>query len=310
MKIIEDINNCSLLPCVATIGCFDGVHCGHRFLVSQVIDFAHKNALQSALITFTVHPRQVMQSDYHPKLLSCLQQKTELISKLDADYCFLMPFTMKLSKLSAYDFMKYLRDTYNVHALVIGYDHRFGHNRTEGFEDYQLFGQRLGIDVIRAQALIRNDLSISSSLIRSLLKEGRIEEANDYLGYNYYINGTVVGGFRNGRKIGFPTANLQPSCKDKLLPANGVYAIQADIDGQQYSGMLNIGRRPTLNNGDNVSIEANIFNFSEDIYHQSIRIQFLKYIRPEKKFQNIKELTMQLRHDKQIIQHMTMPTIE
>ena len=301
MKIIEEINNITLVPCVATIGCFDGVHCGHKYLVQQVIDYAHSSGLKSALITFTIHPRQVMQSDYRPKLLSCLKQKIELISELQADYCFMMPFTIELSKLSAYEFMKYLKDVYKVHALVIGYDHRFGHNRTESFEDYCKYGKELGINVVRAHALIRNDLSISSSLIRSLLKEGKITEANEYLGYHYYIDGKVTNGFRNGHKLGFPTANLVLSCENKLLPANGVYAIRACFDGKIYNGMLNIGFRPTFNNGNHLSIESHLFNFSDDLYNKDMRIFFLKYIRSEKKFESLDELHTQLKIDKEDI---------
>lgn len=304
MIIIEDKQKIQAAPCAATIGCFDGVHCGHKYLVSQVKEYASQAGLKAALITFTVHPRQIMQTDYRPRLLSCPQQKAELISSLDADYCFMLPFTVELSRLSARQFMKYLKDTYNVHALVIGYDHRFGHNRTEDFNDYCRYGKELGIAVIKARALEKDDKSISSSLIRYMLNEGRIEKANEYLGYNYYIDGTIVNGFKIGRTLGFPTANLSPSCPDKLIPSEGVYAVYAYVNGQKYKGMLNIGHRPTVENGNNISIEVHILNFSGDIYNEKLRIEFMHKLRNEEKFDSIELLRQQLQKDKETVNNL------
>ncbi len=266
MTIITDTSHLSLSPCVATIGCFDGVHRGHRYLVEQVCGEARKRNMQSALITFPIHPRQVMQSDYCPQWLTCLPQKQALIQTLDADLCILLPFTHELSMLSAREFMQLLHERYNVCALVIGYDHRFGHNRSEGFEDYCRYGEELGMEIIHATGLIEDGVSISSSLIRGLLKKGEVEKANHYLGYNYYLDGTVVDGFKVGRKLGFPTANLKPSCSDKLIPSTGVYAVYVYVEGECHVGMLNIGHRPTLSNGTEISIEVNIFDFFQIIY--------------------------------------------
>lgn len=290
-----------ILPCAATIGCFDGVHRGHRFLIDQVYDVARARGLKSAFITFPVHPRVVMQADYQPELLSCLQQKIDLISQLEADYCILLPFTRELSQLSAREFMEFLHNKYRVEVLVIGYDHRFGHNRSEGFEEYCQYGKELGIEVIQAKALVENGNSISSSLIRSLLKEGQVEEANHYLGYCYYLDGTIVNGYKVGRKLGFPTANLLPSCDDKLVPAEGVYAVYAYINGTRYPAMLNIGHRPTVNNGSDRSIEAHIIDFHEDIYNKQMRIEFITRLRKEKKFDSLDELVKQLNIDKERI---------
>ena len=301
MEIIENTHHIDISPCAATIGCFDGVHGGHKYLVRQVNSYAQQHHIKSALITFTTHPRQVMQSNYLPRLLSCPKQKVELISHLDTDYCFMMPFTIELSKLSAFEFMKFLKQTYNVCALFIGYDHRFGHNRAEGFEDYRHYGEMLGIEVVQAKELKKDERSISSSLIRNLLQQGEIEKANEYLEYNYYIDGTIVDGFKMGRKLGFPTANLQPSCSGKLVPQEGVYAIYAYIKDKKYGGMLNIGHRPTLHNGNHQSIEANIFNFSDNIYNETIRIEFVKKIRAEQEFDSIDQLCLQLQHDKKEI---------
>lgn len=301
MEIITGDIQCSLPPCVATIGCFDGVHRGHRYLVRQVCREGAACGMRTALITFPVHPRQVMRSDYQPRLLSCLPQKEALIRSLEMDYCIMLPFTHELSLLSAREFMQLLRDRFNVRILVIGYDHRFGHNRCEGLSDYCRYGTELGMKVIRADALVENGVSVSSSVIRSLLEEGKIEDANHFLGYRYYLDGVVVNGFRMGRKMGFPTANLKPSCPDKLIPAEGVYAVYVCIGGIRYAGMLNIGCRPTFDNGSERSIEVNIFDFSGDIYNEKMRIEFVHYVRKEIKFGSIVDLTAQIEKDKETI---------
>ena len=303
LKAEETMFKTDIKPCAATIGCFDGVHTGHRYLVKQVRDIADEKGLKSALITFPIHPRQVMQADYMPELLSCPAQKTSLISSLDADYCIVLPFTKELSRLTAREFMELLYSRYNVRALVIGYDHRFGHNRTETFEDYCRYGQELGMSVIKAEPLKCGitDTFISSSAIRKLLKCGDVVTANRFLGYNYYIDGTVTDGHKIGRKIGFPTANIIPSCPEKLIPANGVYAVHVPIGDIVYKGMLNIGNRPTMNNGSNISIEVHIINFNGDIYHHPLRIEFISRIREEIKFASMEELIEQLEKDKTII---------
>ena len=302
MKILQEhTEQDPISPCAATIGCFDGVHRGHRFLINQVSAAAKAKGLKSAFITFPVHPRVVMQANYQPQLLSCLQQKINLISQLEADYCILLPFTRELSQLSARQFMELLHDKYHVEVLVIGYDHRFGHNRSEGFEDYCRYGQELGIEVIQAKALVENDNSISSSLIRNLLIEGKVDEANHYLGYRYYLDGTIVNGYKVGRKLGFPTANLLPSCSDKLIPAEGVYAVYTYINNVRYPAMLNIGYRPTVNNGTDRSIEAHIINFNADIYNKQMRIEFVSQIRKEQKFADLETLINQLKKDKETV---------
>lgn len=301
MEIITDDIQIAIPPCAATIGCFDGVHRGHRYLIGQVCQEAAQRGLSSVLITFPVHPRQVMQSDYRPQLLSCLQQKTDLLQQQPADYCIMLPFTRELSMLSAYEFMRLLRDRYQVKVLVIGYDHRFGHNRSEGFEDYCRYGRELGMEIVHARALVEDELSISSSTIRNLLKQGEVERANHFLGYRYYLDGVVVGGYKVGRTLGFPTANLQPSCPDKLIPAEGVYAVYAYVKGRRYAGMLNIGHRPTVDNGNNLSIEAHILDFSDNIYNRYLRIEFMHFIRPEQKFGNLEALRAQLRNDRETV---------
>lgn len=298
MKIISDINPQALLPSVATIGFFDGVHRGHRFLIDQVKEVAATNGLCSALITFPIHPGQVMQTMYQPQLISSPEEKLELLETTAVDYCVLLPFTHELSLLSAREFMKLLRDNFNIRALVIGYDHRFGHNRSESFEDYCRYGKELNIYIVRARAYTDGEAKISSSVIRQLLKEGDVSRAAKFLGYNYFLDGTVVDGYKIGRKIGFPTANLKVDCSDKLIPSEGVYAVYVYVKGKKWAGMLNIGHRPTINNGKNLSIEVNILNFSDNIYHEEMRIEFVKYLRPEEKYDNVDALIAQMHKDR------------
>lgn len=299
MEIRSDITHQPLPPTVATIGFFDGVHRGHRFLINQVKKAAVKDGLCSALVTFPVHPRQVMQSTYRPQLLSSPKEKLELLETTGVDYCILLPFTQELSKLSAREFMQLLRDKFNIRMLVIGYDHRFGHNRSDSFEDYCRYGKELDIYIVRARAYTDGEDKISSSVIRQLLKEGEVGQAAKFLGYNYYLDGTVVDGYKVGRKIGFPTANLQVDCSDKLIPSEGVYAVYVYVEGKKWAGMLNIGHRPTLNNGKDLSIEVNILHFSDDIYHKEMRIEFVKYLRPEEKYDTIDALIAQMHKDRE-----------
>jgi riboflavin kinase/FMN adenylyltransferase len=298
MQIIDNIPDIPLEPCVATIGFFDGVHLGHRFLIEQVKELAKDKGLRSALITFPVHPRQVMKSDYRPELLTTPEEKIELLKAQGVDYCIMLDFTVELSQLSALSFMKdILQQRYNVSTLIIGYDHRFGHNRSEGFEDYVRYGQQIGMNVYRAQACMIDDLNISSSLVRTYLLEGKIDLSTRYLGYNYSIEGVVVGGYRVGRTIGFPTANLDLRESNKLIPSDGVYAVRVEVKGCLYAGMLNIGYRPTLDNGSKKSIEVHILRFDEDIYDEKIRLYFVSRIRSEMKFSGLDELIAQLKRD-------------
>ena len=248
-------------------------------------------------VTFPVHPRKVVQPEYQPELLTTYEEKVSLLAETGLDYCMVLDFTPEIAILSAREFMLFLRNHYNICALVIGYDHRFGHNRSEGFDDYVRYGQELGIEVILARAYINKETAVSSSVIRQLLLEGNVSEAAACLGYNYFLNGPVVSGYRVGRKIGFPTANLRVDDPDKLVPSDGVYAVRVTVAGQTYGGMLSIGYRPTIANGTDRSIEVNIFNFHSDIYEQHIRLSFVRYLRPELKFNSIDELIAQLHKD-------------
>ena len=285
----------------AAIGFFDGVHLGHRFVIEQLKMLAENNNSLSLIVTFGVHPRKVLQSGFQPKLLTTLPEKICLLEKQGVDACTILDFTPEIARISAYNFMKeVLKEQYNIGTLLIGYDHRFGHKRQDKFPDYVRYGEMLGMQVVLSERFSDNRLgNVSSSEIREALQNGQIEKANSMLGYPYFFEGKVVDGFKVGRKIGFPTANLQLEDKDKLLPASGVYAVKVTIDGETlYPGMLNIGNRPTLANNNEMSVEVHIIGFDEDIYGQTIEVQFIRKIRDEKKFDDISKLIEQLEKDK------------
>lgn len=299
MKVICDIPILLPPPSVATIGFFDGVHQGHRYLIDQVKEIAAKKHCVSAVVTFPVHPRKVMNAYYKPELLTVHDEKVKHLETTGLDQCFLLDFTSELSKLTAFEFMgTVLRDKYNVQCLVIGYDHKFGYNRSETFEDYCRFGQQLGIEVVQARACSVDHKAVSSSVIRRFLRDGEVEKAAHFLGYPYYLDGFVVGGYKIGRTIGYPTANLRVEDPEKLIPAVGVYAVRVEVEGKTYGGMLNIGYRPTFNDGPSKqSIEVHILHFDADIYDAPVRLSFVSRIRSEMKFSDKDALIRQLAKD-------------
>lgn len=302
MEFIKLSDKPFTVPNVATIGFFDGVHRGHRFLIDQVKQCAAERGLSSLLITFSVHPRQVMQADYQPDLLSTLEEKRELLASTGADYCAILDFTPELSRYSAYDFMKtVLKDKLSVDTLIIGYDHRFGHDRKESFADYVRYSQMLGIHVLQAKGLVVNDIPISSSVTRAFLSEGEVEMAARCLSIPYSISGKVVTGFQEGRELGFPTANISLSDAQKLVPKRGVYAVRVtDLcqPDKKYAGMLNIGWRPTMGEKmDHPAIEVHLLHFNGDLYGHALKLEFIKRLRDERKFRSRGELIHQLKSD-------------
>jgi len=304
MKIICDPKDYAIEPCVATIGFFDGVHKGHCYLIEQVKAVAASKGLRTALITFPVHPRKVIDANYQLDLLSTFKEKVELLSNTGVDYCFLLEFTPEISALTARDFMAdILKNQFKVESLIIGYDHRFGHNRSEGFNEYCQYGKEIGMDVLRAKGLSIENRKIGSSVIRAALISGNLDQANFYLGYHYYLDGVVEQGFQLGRTIGFPTANIAIT-SGKIIPADGVYAVRVSVEGKDYIGMLNIGVRPTVHNGTNRTLEVNILNFSDDIYDKNIHLTFIKRMRPEIKFSGIEALKAQLHQDKEDVENV------
>lgn len=291
----------------AVIGNFDGVHKGHVSVISRLLAVAQDRNLVPLAITFDRHPRSVVQPGSCQELLSTLPERVDLLRRAmrspegkDTDEAVhLLNFTKELSDMPARDFMeKVLRDQLNVRLLLLGYDNRFGHyNPDEDFEAYRRYGRELGMEVIMAEPINVDDVRVSSSLIRAMLKEGRIEEANACLGYPYSFTGTVLHGYEEGRKIGFPTANILPP-DGKLMPLNGVYESEVEIEGDPKvrQGITNIGTRPTYN-GSSVTIETNIIGFIGNVYGKVMTVRLLRMIRPEMHFHSPAELREQIEKD-------------
>lgn len=290
-------------PSVATIGFFDGVHRGHQYLIRQVCDEAGDTGMRSVVITFDQHPRKVLQSDWQPRLLSTLDEKLLLLSKTRADATAVLHFDRETASLTAREFMdRVLRQRLNVRKLIIGYDNRFGHDRREGFDDYARYGRELGIEVVQAHAFVLNGVRVSSSVVRSFLQDGEVEMARLCLGYPYTIVGRVVKGVQEGRQLGFPTANLDVTGTDKLVPAAGVYAVEARLEQTMAMrhGMMNIGTRPTFG-GVGQTLETNIFDFEDNIYGKLMLVSFAHRVRGERKFSSPQALADQLQKDKAMI---------
>ena len=285
---------------IATIGFFDGVHIGHCHLINMLKKVARERGVEACVITFDRHPRQVVQPEWCPEMLTTLEEKTQLLEATGIDRCEVLHFDREMANQSAHDFMQHtLKEKMGVSILVTGYDNRFGHNRSEGFEDYVRYGKEIGIEVIKGEELTDGSNNVSSSSIRRMLKEGRIEDATRCLGREYQLTGTVVGGEHIGRTIGFPTANIRPNDSSKLIPANGVYAVDVwsqagDINRER--AMLNIGTRPTFN-GTATTIEVHIPHFAGNLYGSTLSIAFLRKIREERKFDSPEALVEQLNKD-------------
>lgn len=306
MKFITLTDPLPYQACVATIGFFDGVHRGHRFLIRQLTRYAVGHDLASLLVTFRTHPRQVMQAAYQPQLLTTYDEKCGQLATTGADYCLTLDFTTALAALSARRFMaEILKEKLSVKVLVIGYDHRFGHDRSEGFAEYVEYGRELGMEVVRADAFAMSEVNVSSSMVRACLAEGEVGIAARCLTRPYEITGRVVHGFHVGHELGFPTANIQVEDSQKLIPKNGVYAVwvKGKIGGEEHvwGGMLNIGLRPTMENGENRTIEVHLLDFAGDLYGRRLTLSFVRRLRDERKFRNKGELVHQLREDEAMV---------
>ncbi|WP_284651190.1 bifunctional riboflavin kinase/FAD synthetase [Flavobacterium terrisoli] len=299
MKIVHSIKSfVTNKPTIITIGTFDGVHLGHRKILEQIIDTAKSQDCESLVLTFFPHPRMVLQEGTEMKQLNTLNEKIALLENLGVDHLVVHPFDKEFSRLTAEDFVKQvLVDTFKLKKIIIGHDHRFGRNRTADINDLVEFGNAFGFEVEQISAQEINEVSISSTKIRTALSEGNIELANDYLGYDYSLTGMVSKGKQLGRTIGYPTANINPEEDYKLIPQNGVYIAKSVIDGKTVYGMMNIGNRPTVD-GTHQTIEINFFDFNQDLYDQKITVSFLKRMRNEQKFDSLDALKNQLALDK------------
>ena len=283
---------------VVTIGTFDGVHVGHRKILDQLISESKKKGLKSVLLTFFPHPRMVIQANNSIKLINTIEERIEILSKTDLDYLVIHPFDKEFSNLGAFDFVRdVLVNQLNVKELVVGYDHRFGKNREGDFEQLKEYSHTFDFNIKEIKAQDINNTAVSSTKIRTALKSGDIQTANQFLTTPFFIHGTVVKGQQLGNTIGFPTANIEIPQVYKLTPKNGAYIIKATHKENIYYGMLNIGNRPTVS-GKNKTIEAHLFNFDSDIYGNDIKIEFLQFLREEQNFKSIEGLKEQLEKDK------------
>ena len=301
----------------ATIGFFDGVHCGHQYVIEQLKDLAKSRGLKTLVVTFDRHPREVVQPGWSAQLLTTLEEKRMLLAETGIDRVVVLPFDKKMAGMSAREFMvKVLWSDLGVRLLLTGYDNRFGHDRTEGFEDYCRYGKEMGMEVVCGKVLNEGGATVgrsegdcnagsvayykaSSSCIRGLLAEGKVEEAAMLLGRHYCLGGLVVHGELRGRMIGFPTANLQPDSVQKMIPKPGVYAVKVKTeDGDMVDGMTNIGTRPTFN-GEEQTIETHLFQ-SKDLYGQRLELLFVARLRDERTFDSPEALARQLEEDKRM----------
>lgn len=301
MVIHEGYENLKLISPVATLGIFDGVHRGHKALLEHLVGRAEELKGESVVITFSPHPRLVLeQGNSNLSFLTAMEEKVNLLRTAGVGHLIVIQFDIPFSKIPACDFIKdILIEKIGTRHLIIGYNHHFGRRGEGDFNTIKQCSEGLGISVEQVQGFHTDEGKISSSTIREALLSGRTDEANKWLGYFYSVTGTVVEGKRIGRIIGFPTANIKPGYQYKLIPANGVYAVEVKLGNETFPGMLSIGSNPTVNEDKSLrSIEVHILNFERDIYGKNITVIFRKRLRDEKKFSNLDQLTEQMRIDK------------
>ena len=287
---------------VAATGFFDGVHAGHRAVLQVLKDTAREEGEESAVVTFWPHPRNVLQQDASTfRLLNTLEEKKELIYRFGIDNVYVVPFTKDFSQLSTTEFMKeYLVDRFHADTLIIGYDHRLGRSSTASREELAALAATVGLRTRIVEEVHCGERKVSSTQIRNALAAGEVREAAEMLGYRYSLLGVVIAGNRLGRTMGFPTANMELYEPLKIVPANGVYAVEAEVLGQRHGGICNIGTRPTVGAGNARTIETNIFGFNDDIYGLDLSISFIERIRDEHRFSSMEDLRHQLENDRKI----------
>ncbi|MFS2186965.1 bifunctional riboflavin kinase/FAD synthetase [Mucilaginibacter sp. Mucisp84] len=300
MRVYNNIDEFTAVNnAVVTIGTFDGVHLGHRKIISGIKELAESTGGETVILTFFPHPRMILHpEDESLKLITTIAEKAELLERIGVDHLIITPFSRDFSNQSAESYIRdVLVNKIGTKKIVIGYDHRFGKDRQGGFEDLQRLSPVYGFDVVEIPEQDINEVAISSTRIRNTLLSGDIHLANAFLGYPFFITGKVVRGDQIGRQLGYPTANIVVEEKYKLIPCDGIFAVTVIIADQKYKGMAYIGSRPTVN-GLTRNIEVNIFDFGEEIYNQTIRMEFHHYIRGDVKFSSLDELKVQLAQDK------------
>lgn len=298
MKTIHGIENFPASEgSIVTIGTFDGVHLGHQQILKQLIDTSQQSKLKSVLLTFFPHPRMVLQPDISMRLIQTIEEREKALRKTGLDYLVIHPFSEKFSRLSADDYVKQiLVDKLNVRKVVVGYDHRFGRNRTASLEDMYNYADIYDFEVIEIDAKKIKSTAVSSTKIRKAIDEGDIALANSYLGDPFTLEGVVVHGDKRGRELSYPTANIELQNKHKIIPKQGVYLIQSDLDNEVVYGMMNIGTKPTFDT-TNPSIEVHFFDWNGDLYDQTLQVKLLKWVREEQKFDSVEELQAQIHAD-------------
>lgn len=299
MKIYNGLDEFKKLDfAIVTSGTFDGVHFGHQKILERLHEITKKNGGESVLLTYWPHPRLVLFPDQELYLLSTIEEKSKLLSQKHVDHLVIIPFTKEFSSLSSEEFIEdILVKKLGTKKLVIGYDHRFGRNRSGSFEELRKDGPIYGFEVEEIPKQMVENKAVSSTKIRKALFDGRVEIANEYLGRPFSVQGTVIEGDKIGRTLDFPTANIEVGFDHKLIPAEGIYAVKVKINETDYKGMLNIGFRPTFG-GIQKRIEVNIFDFDQNIYGEEIVVEFYRKIRSEIKFENLGALKAQLQSDK------------
>ena len=285
-------------PSVVTIGTFDGVHIGHRKILERLIGSARSLDMQATVLTFFPHPRMVLQKDSGLKLLNTIEEKTEILESLGLDCLVIHPFTRGFSRQTATEFVRdVLVSTLHAKKIIVGYDHRFGRNRTANFHDLEAFGRLYDFKVEEIPAQEIDAVSVSSTKIRKALEAGDLETANRYLGYPYMLSGTVSRGKGLGKTLGFPTANLKLDAPYKLIPANGVYLARSRVSGREVYGMMNIGTNPTVD-GKALHLEVHFFDLQQDLYGTPLQVSLMKRLRDERKFGSLEALRQQLEEDR------------
>jgi riboflavin kinase/FMN adenylyltransferase len=283
-----------------TIGTFDGVHVGHRKILAQLVESAGEQALESTLLTFFPHPRMVLQKESDIKLINTIDEKKRILENTGIDNLVIHPFSMEFSRLSAREFVEeILVKELNAKKIIIGYDHRFGRNRTADIEDLKVFGEEFDFEVDEIPKAEIEETAVSSTKIRKALENGEIEKANAYLGAAFMLTGKIVSGKNLGKKLGFPTANLYIEETYKLIPKNGVYVVSSVIDGKKTYGMMNIGTNPTIAPKNPRSIETHFFDLEADLYGKTLQIDLLAKIRDEQKFDSLEQLSKAMEEDRE-----------
>ena len=283
---------------IVTIGTFDGVHIGHQKIIEKLILETKKADCESLILTFFPHPRMVLNGSSSIKLLNTINEKSSLLEKMGLDNLVVHPFDKKFSNLSAEEFVKtILVDSFNLKKIIIGYDHRFGNNRSANIDDLISFGKKYDFEVEQISAQEIDSVSVSSTKIRDAITDGNMIIANEFLGYDYILSGKIITGKQLGRTIGFPTANIKIEENYKLIPKNGVYIVKSHLQEKTVFGIMNIGLNPTVN-GEDLSIEVHFLDFDADLYNKNITVSVIARIRDEQKFTSIDLLKAQIQEDK------------